>query len=269
MLEQPVDNQIPQESTPAVATAPSPAPQETPNDIVAKAVVAKKTNPLYIGVVVIVIAAALAAGYYFTGYKNGGFKLTYNAYHFAALDKVSVLGDEPGHAATFVKPQEFIAPYNQGAHKQSADFYFYQVNNHHTQTAGIISFSSSGTPLRTEEFLKGYGINLMHPKENLYDATVAPVKQTVSSRLGPTYSVKYDNAEEFQSPGTGKYAWSIGFTATKVKDNVASPEKMQGRMILALSNTGAYYLMMASEQASWQANQTTWQAVANSLKIDQ
>ncbi len=49
----------------------------------------------------------------------------------------------------------------------------------------------------------------------------------------------------------------------------SNPVAYQGKLVFGIGQNGYYYFTVADVPYNWQSNQTTWQKVAASLKIDQ
>lgn len=109
-------------------------------------------------------------------------------------------------------------------------------------------------------------------KASGHTAVLAPMQAYVSGVLNPDYS-KTDyqlTYSETKALANLKHAWSLDFAATAQNpaDKKDFPDR-QGTVIEVLTGKGQYFAMVETVSTNWQKNQTVWQKVINSLKVDQ
>jgi hypothetical protein len=245
------------------ASASSPIPPSVETRSVSK----NKSFP----VILIVFAILLGLGGYVIGKNNSSDNSTASkakAYSFSTLDSAKTAGTNPGQGTSFSKPTELFEPVKNDGRPQT-DFYYFEVKNKvSTQVAVITSISVPGVILPERE-LKSIKLSLRDPEVETYEQAVAPLKNTVTTKLGSAYNIKFEATKTFTSPSIKENSYQLPFTATrKIADN-SRPEIMKGFVIMAISKTATYYFLEAAEAGNWDTNQKIWQQVAASLKIDQ
>jgi hypothetical protein len=184
------------------------------------------------------------------------------------VETAKLPGDRPGQGLSFTKPTEFYDPSQQATSKQHLNLYGFVVRDHYTQIDARISATSVVSEKHTDKFFKSYQSILLDPSGTYYEAAVDPLKQTIKTRLPGNYNLSYGPAEAFSSSNIKEHAWKIKFSATRKDNDKNSPAKLEGQAIMAIRETATYFLVEAAEASNWQANQKTWQQVAQSLKVD-
>jgi len=99
----------------------------------------------------------------------------------------------------------------------------------------------------------------------VYKPEVTSLQQYVSSRL-PKYHLSFYGVSKFTSAYIKSDAISLKFNGTPQAKNAP---KVIGQAVLALTQKADYSLVAYSTDKDWQANQSQWQIIINSLKIEQ
>ena len=218
-------------------------------------------------ILIAIVLLAVAAGYYYVENKYGGVKITSGTYMYSPLDAVQLPGDTKGHGAAFSKPVELTTPVKNS--KANIDLAF-SIPKDRTakQQLSFISFVVGTTGPHTDNFYTKYAKILANTKDQDYKDASTPLTASTKSRLGDEYSVSFGNVQQFTSANIKQHAWKIDFTATKVKGNSDKPQKIKGSTVMAMGKDATYYLIISAEEKNWKVNQSTWDQVFNSLKID-
>ena len=96
------------------------------------------------------------------------------------------------------------------------------------------------------------------------------LSQFASRVINTRYKLTLGATHAITTPNIKSAAWATDFTGV---DNSPiskyTPTKVQGEEILAVGKNAYYYLVIGSVGNNWNNNQSVWQQVVNSIKIDQ
>lgn len=100
-------------------------------------------------------------------------------------------------------------------------------------------------------------------------AAVAPLNVYVSHNMPTGYTVKMGAVKAFTNSSIKTNAWIIDATATATDPSNKNLGDQQGQVIYAVTSKGTYYFMVMATGYNWTNNQSAWQNVFASLKVDQ
>lgn len=154
----------------------------------------------------------------------------------------------------------------------------------------------------SKTYLNYLNTTLESPKGNNYKAVIAPVEQFVAQRFSPLYDITYAPAVKLTNANLNGNAWTFGLSATPKK--TASPaqpsstkapissaakapfdtskaapvptgktapamEKYKGLAVLIVGKNTYYYFYIYNTDYNWNNNQSVWQKIVDSIKVDQ
>lgn len=232
------------------------------------------TRKFLLGLLIIVILAVVGAGaWYYHNHHKAGAPTAVNtskkySYTYKQVDTYSLAPIQTGAGESFNKPAEFKLP---------ADVQFSPGQTLLTQTAsdnqsvllGGVGAATVTSPPPTASYIQSFSQALSASTFMAPSTLTTGLNQYVSDRfLG--YKVSFNTPQKLVTTNIKNDAMSMDFTATPTsKSQTAGFQVLQGRAVIALSSHAYYYFMVFSTDYNWQTNQSTWQQVINSLKIDQ
>ena len=108
-----------------------------------------------------------------------------------------------------------------------------------------------------------------------YSAAVSPMQNYVNTLLNPNfrqplYKTTFEKAHPLKTANITTNAWSIDFKSTPADQaNQQGLQQLQGTVVEVFGKNGTYYMALDAPSSNWQSNQSVWQTVINSLKVDQ
>ncbi len=225
--------------------------------------------------IISLVAIALAAGgfYLYRAHKNDTAQIY--AYSYKKLTPYKLSGAKDGSGVSLNMPTEFTT--ESASKPQLSQTQFSQAMAKNDGSVVIIAHLAiasvySGTP-PSAGYLQKFSKTLTDTTSPAYNGTIQPIKDFVNRRL-PTahYNVSFDKTAAFTSDNIKTDAWQLDFTAkTKNPANERNFPPLKGKEILAVGKSTFYYFMVDAIDYNWQSksNQSIWQQVINSLKIDQ
>lgn len=103
------------------------------------------------------------------------------------------------------------------------------------------------------------------PTSEAYKSQIKPLLAYATQQMKKTATnVSLSNVKAFNSANIKDKAWQFDLSATGIYG-----DKWVGKFIYTWGKNGIYYFMIAAPDANWQANQSTWQQMLDSIKIDQ
>lgn len=223
-------------------------------------------------IVLAIVIVLLAGGY--LGYS-------YTHPYGASYGKLSTftLKDDAHHAGmSILKPDQFIWQPTAGLEgakivKQAAQARFVQSKNISGKQTIIaqMALNSAFTP----PDLKSNNVQLVErlmsdTKDPGHSAVVLPLQNYASNLLNsniakPVYKLTFDQPSVLKGLD---HAWVVSFQAVAKTPGRNTPD-MQGEVVEVFGKNGQYFMAIDTAKANWQSNQSVWQQVINSLKVDQ
>jgi hypothetical protein len=173
----------------------------------------------------------------------------------------------PGPAISFQKPTAF----NSSTLSTNKAMFSAGQNKPGATTQGIIiAACTSSKPLPTAAYLAKLDHALLHTSDKGRGPYVWPVYKFVLDNTSFNYIPTLGPAVRFSNSAIKSNAWQISLAWKRSPSASASlPAQKQGTVIALAGQKSWYYLMLAATTANWQANQSTWNQILNSIKIDQ
>lgn len=184
-------------------------------------------------------------------------------YHYQKLENYKLANGS--NSISFDKPEQFKV---YGTPKAGDNqVMLIQMSSNYTVpdvgriAAAVVKFKVNAS------FLSKFGAGLTGKDKVQYSQTTKNLLDFVNARLPFSYSASgFSGFQAFSNPAITGNAWHSGFSATSNKTGLP---KISGEFITTFGKQGEYYFMAENVQADWSTNQSIWQAVTNSLKIDQ
>lgn len=189
-------------------------------------------------------------------------------YTYTANVNVVLGGAQTGAGASFQRPKEFIlvGKVNKQAQNLSHDVKY----QGHIISVGGLSFSS--VPLEKPlAAITVEAINDAWKKQagEIYSSISQLIKDFVKNNAAPRYSVSLTNPQPFTNPNISKNSWQLDINLTDNDPADGQNQRMTGKAIYAIGQKAIYYYALAAVDYNWQANNSTWQQMLDSIKIDQ
>jgi hypothetical protein len=201
---------------------------------------------------VLIILLIGAAGYWTLGHRSAN-----KPYVLAPYS----LRYQAGSGIGFDKPTGFNAPV--GLRLPANQAIFVKTDKKSNPISGLMAATQ---PVR----------GLPNPDLNMFDSSAASgdfsayqdivksLRQYVSSRI-TAYTLTFAKPSKFTSANIKSGALSMDYSGAPKAPGRPS---IKGKVILVLSPKVDYSFAAYSTDSDWQANQTQWQQIINSLKID-
>jgi hypothetical protein len=195
-------------------------------------------------------------------------------FKYKQLSSYTLPGYTKGYGMTFLHPQQLEAGFKDTATLSNQVF----VHNKTLPTKKIVTISVEAAAVsyipQHADFPASYfdDVNkaLTTPTDKSYSAFRQPLSVFVRDNINKRFTYTLGKTTQFSSSNLKNRAWWTEFTAVDKKPkNNYSPTRMNGGVMLAISQKGYYYLMIATANDNWKSNQGVWQQVLNSIKVDQ
>ena len=232
----------------------------------------KSWLPLIAAILLIVIigAALLAAHNKPTGSTPSQQSSAGNqpAYKYSTLVPAHVSAGSKGTAITFEKPVEFT-PASQAA--QIPESFTHKTQSGSLSVLigdlGATSVSISGNASHSYPKLYAQAFS-SSPQSQEYKGAVQPVQAFVKSVFPSTFKyITLSQPKAFTSANIKQNTWQFDFTATDKE--ISYSQNWQGKVLYLWGSHAYYYWMVAAVDNNWNSNQSVWQQMLGSIKIDQ
>ena len=222
---------------------------------------------------VILLAVALVGGgiAYHIHYQNSHRTKSvpeYYAYTYSKLSPYKLTGGQAGSGVSFNRPTELGGPSSITIKGKTATAS--QIMTQNNQPFTVAQFTVAVVPSSTSAgFTKSLGGVVTNSQNPSFNTVLTPIKQFVTTHIGGAYIVTFSTPTTLQTSNLSSNAWSINFTAKPVDSTMVLLPNLQGEEIFAVGQKTYYYFFIDAVDYNWQANQSVFQQVINSLKIDQ
>ena len=187
---------------------------------------------------------------------------------YSKTTNYTVTSAPAGTGLTFIKPIEFG---NTNTSISSAAFQE-TTTNRKNKTVPLAEMAAVTTPLGTPFYpasLKAVNSTILGPQSAAH-TFLAPIQQYVARNLDPGYTVALGSAKAYKTTNVKSDAWEIDLSASPTKASSADVLPVQqGALVYAISSKAFYYFFVMSDSYNWTGNQSAWNNVLNSLKVDQ
>jgi flagellar basal body-associated protein FliL len=228
-------------------------------------------NPITLIVLAIVVVVAVGGVVFASRHKTSKPSAPAQTYklNYSELEQFTITSPTAGSGMAFKKPQEVgkglpltvkipQVTLNQ-MYKQSqvdiADITAMVLNTGATQAINTYKQALNSQ-------------NLSDTQSSTYKSFVHPAAKLVNDALDPAYGLVMGAATHFTNNTIKSDAWQVDFSAVTPNSSNNTP-KMQGKMVVVLGKNAIYYFTADAVDYNWQANQSIWQQVLSSLKVDQ
>lgn len=106
------------------------------------------------------------------------------------------------------------------------------------------------------------------PQSQEYKGAVQPVQAFVKSVFPSTFKdITLSQPKAFTSANVKQNTWQFDFTATDKE--ISYSQNWHGKVLYLWGSHAYYYWMVAAVDNNWNSNQSVWQQMLGSIKIDQ
>lgn len=221
-----------------------------------------RQNLLISAILIILIGFGVYFGTHSTNKKSA------TAQHYTKTSSLKVDGTKFGSAMTFNVPSEFGA-ISQNA-KESAAFseMASSKNGAFYPTSEMGAYTQALSYPYTNETLQAVNKIILGPEDAAHKFMKGT--QDYVSRAMAGYTVSLGAAKAYSTANIKSNAWEIDLTATSSDSSKKDTHPdQQGKIVYVIGQKGYYYLYAMTVNNNWTDNQKAWEAVLNSLKIDQ
>lgn len=213
--------------------------------------------------------AILSSGLYVFAYQKGNNNSTSNSstansvHRYQSLKPQSLSAGFPDTTIVYSKPNEFVVTDNN---KTFLKNYRHKQGNPQ-QVVGDMAVSVAHVTGKLPTVLPPIVSKaLASPSTSeAYQSETKPLITFTTQQLPKSLSnINLSGVKNFRSANIKDSAWQFDLNGTS-----ATNGKWQGKFIYAWGKNGVYYVLIAATAPNWQANQSTWQQMVDSIKIDQ
>lgn len=248
---------------------------------------------IYLAIFLVVIAGAAAILWRQSYHSAKSPKPVQNAYSlsFTRLQDYSLKGPAPGSSETFLKPAELNQDLLDASSNQTTLLKSQQFPIVSRIDASIVSSPSSTTP----ENISKFAAAITNPGNPDYKIRLAALQFYVNERQTPFYAAAViEQPKAFKSPNIKSNAWIADFSISpksqqptainsknqaggdpaklkqaQAKTGIRQLPDLKGKVLIIFGKSTIYYFMVADSPDNWQVNDSSWQKIIDSLKIDQ
>ena len=239
----------------------------------------KPANPnarkLITAIVVIAIIALIAGLYIAHNNKTTNpSSVSYHTYDVSKMNTTLVPGSNPGKGIKFSLPVAFIGlETGIKTNNQKGFVSFIKNPKDSKQTIAVArvvadSYNFSSPSMPDADYYKQLNeLFSLNPSGSDYQAGIKSfyflAKQAFPEK---SITVKIGGAKPFTNSYIHKNAWQIDVTAT---DSKALIPGHTGKIIWIGGNNGFYHLLVAAADNDWNNEPNVWQAIINSVQVNQ
>lgn len=191
-------------------------------------------------------------------------------YSYSKLDDFKLPSALENSAISFQKPVEFVRS-SQVVRVGGSDLLLLHASAK-TAAKGSMAYISASTIQSALAASQAYTVELNKQmtthKGTVYDSFLKSFQQTVQAAVPANYSAVLSQPTPLSTPNLKANAWVYDLKATN-KDAKVNVFGLKGKFVFAAGQRTFYYFTLASIDYNWQPNQTVWQQVLDSIKIDQ
>jgi len=214
-------------------------------------------------VAAIIIIAAIVGLAVYQNHKDRHNSSTTPTLSWTNLQKYTVCAK--GNAMSFLKPADFnrSGVFGQG-------MFFSETGGSSSTTLGVLNATCSDTPTITPDYLAKFGQAVSNASDPGRATYISPLYQFVTNLTSSSYSPNFGPIQTFTSQYIKTNAWQMALTFDRAASAASSlPSQKQGVLIWLAGKTTWYQMIMVATSNNWQANQSTWNKIFNSIQIDQ
>jgi len=163
----------------------------------------------------------------------------------------------------FLKPtafnQESISP---------AQAVFYRGVSGSPTTTGVLLATCTDQPASTAAYLAEVSKNAAAISPQ--GSSLWPLYQFVAGHTSSNYDISFGKISLFKNAYIKDNAWQMDLSFSRSSSaSSALPSQKEGRILWLAGKTTWYYVLLSATTPNWQANQTTWNKILDSVQIDQ
>lgn len=188
------------------------------------------------------------------------------AFTYSKMDTVSMSGQSDSLGLKFEKPAE-IKLVADGVDDKSSWGVYRHENNLKEVITTITAASSGDKQLANKEYLNRWSESFSEGEGPAYENATSGAKQFAQNVVGVVYDIELQKASKFSSSNLKDNAWQLEFTAKPKSETPLLP--LRGKILIAGTEKGIYYFIVATREYNWSSNADTWGKVFESLQTDQ
>jgi hypothetical protein len=191
------------------------------------------------------------------------------SYKYSKLETFKMTAAGPGSTMSFDRPVEVVSAKKAAAGTTKANL----SHKYKGFPVAQIVASVQNSPTFASN-LRANSVNvpkdLSDPNNLGFQLFEKPLRSALGSIMDPAYATyNYSKAAAFTNRNIKADAWKTDFTAAGLAEGAESLPPQQGTLIIAAGKSTIYSFILSSLTSNWEQNQSTWQKVLDSIKIDQ
>ena len=191
-------------------------------------------------------------------------------YNYQKIDSFTLQSKTKNASLEFQKPTEFTQSYQSVELSRSDVLLAHKSSKGDaTGTLGYISANIINSSLAANA---AYKKELTKQMDNhtgvIYDNFLDSYKQSLAASVPNNYSIEMNSPSSLQTQNIKSSAWVYDFTASST-DSRVNNYSIDGKFVVAAGQKTFYYFTLASVNYNWNRNQSIWDEVLDSIKIDQ
>jgi hypothetical protein len=188
---------------------------------------------------------------------------------YTKLTDYKLAGPVSGAGAAFQEPQDFSASTVSKSPGVSTQVSLVErLQNHINQATGVGQIVLLSYIDATAGNGSALGSALLNSSDPGHQAALNRLSSFIDLRLPDYNAATIGPPKTITTPNVKSNAWSVDFSATPSTTTTQLPD-LDGQAILVVGHNSTYYFLVDAADYNWQSNQTTWQQVIDSLKVDQ
>lgn len=242
-----------------------------------KSIKSKNKNRQSRAITLLVAALVGAAGYWYvlainhnsasTTVKKILYGKSYGV-NYAQLDPASLVGPVPGTGISFEKPVEFKR--TSIVNKADSVSAAYTHLNQNGEGIGFLTVSSAASKLANDkDYVSSITTLLNQGQGSEYQKFISTFYPFVKDSTSPNFTITFSKPVAFTTNNIKGNAWQFDVSARSNPQNSNQLTPLKGKFYLIVGDKAFYYIGLYSLSYNWQPNQSVWQQVASSLKVDQ
>ncbi len=165
---------------------------------------------------------------------------------------------------SFLKPTAF----NQESISISpAQAVFYKAVSGSPTTVGVLLATCTDQPTPTAAYLAEVSKNAAAVSPQ--GSSLWPLFQFAAGHTSDNYGISFGKISSFKNTHVKNNAWRMNLLFSRSSSASSSlPIQKEGLILWLAGKTTWYYVLLSATTPNWQANQTTWNKILDSVQID-
>lgn len=230
-----------------------------------------RTKKVLVSAVTVLIVTGIGALAFFEAQYY--FFIAPKQYHYTytKLDDYKLGSTPAGYGINFKKPTEFVESGKPEVIAGASETDLYHPNKQTTPTSSmgyIIASSVQSALAGSPTYVKDFSDIVNNPKDKNYSATVKGVNTFLQQSYNKLFKIDLGPAKQLKTANIKDNAWEFDFSIQN-DQNKHKITPLRGEVVLAIGKRAFYYFTASTVDYNWDANQSTWNQVIDSIQIDQ